>query len=210
MRPFSIRWLLINESASKMLSWSSIRWVGAGSRESRRCGQSSRSGSPARPMARLLSGGEQRCFGPAVCLNLGSSSRFPGISIADSMPHSRWNGWRLNGIRDGGTNWPMRSRRDRERDRRALLHGWRVVRFTWIDVTERPAEVVEIVRALLNQGRSSKLEHSAGDSAACEVENPGFAAPAIPRADSAAYEVDEPWVRGIRPVEPRPGPCPRR
>ena len=52
--------------------------------------------------------------------------------------------------------------RDRERDRQALVHGWRVVRFTWIDVTERPAEVVEIVRALLNQSRPSKLEHSAG------------------------------------------------
>ncbi len=52
--------------------------------------------------------------------------------------------------------------RDRERDRRALLHGWRVIRFTWIDVTERPAEVVAVVRALLNQGPSPKLEHSAG------------------------------------------------
>jgi very-short-patch-repair endonuclease len=52
--------------------------------------------------------------------------------------------------------------RDRERDRQALVHGWRVVRFTWIDVTERPAEIVEIVGALLDQGRSSNMEHSAG------------------------------------------------
>ncbi|MCL1693601.1 MAG: hypothetical protein M3096_07960 [Actinomycetia bacterium] len=38
---------------------------------------------------------------------------------------------------------------DRERDRIALLHGWRVVRFTWSDVTQRPDEVAETVRRLL-------------------------------------------------------------
>jgi very-short-patch-repair endonuclease len=38
---------------------------------------------------------------------------------------------------------------DRERDRKALLHGWRVVRFTWSDVTQRPDEVAETVRQLL-------------------------------------------------------------
>ena len=52
--------------------------------------------------------------------------------------------------------------RDRERDRQALLHGWRVVRFTWIDVTERPTEVVETVRRLLSQCDSSEQRHSAG------------------------------------------------
>ncbi len=39
---------------------------------------------------------------------------------------------------------------DRQRDREALLHGWRVVRFTWADVTERPGEVADAVRRLLN------------------------------------------------------------
>lgn len=39
--------------------------------------------------------------------------------------------------------------RDRERDRQALLHGWRVVRFTWIDVTRTPDEVVSTVRSLI-------------------------------------------------------------
>ena len=38
---------------------------------------------------------------------------------------------------------------DRERDRKALLHGWRIVRFTWADVTQRPDEVAEAVRRLL-------------------------------------------------------------
>ncbi len=39
--------------------------------------------------------------------------------------------------------------RDRERDRQALLHGWRVVRFTWVDVTRHPEDVVDTVRRLL-------------------------------------------------------------
>jgi predicted transcriptional regulator of viral defense system len=33
---------------------------------------------------------------------------------------------------------PMAAQRDRETDRRLLLAGWRVLRFTWIDVMERP------------------------------------------------------------------------
>ena len=40
--------------------------------------------------------------------------------------------------------------RDRERDRQALLHGWRVVRFTWVDVTRHPEDVVDTVRRLLD------------------------------------------------------------
>jgi len=40
--------------------------------------------------------------------------------------------------------------RDRARDRQALLHGWRVVRFTWSDVMQRPDEVADTVRRLLS------------------------------------------------------------
>lgn len=40
--------------------------------------------------------------------------------------------------------------KDRERDRQALLHGWRVVRFTWSDVTRRPEVVARTVRQLLS------------------------------------------------------------
>ncbi len=39
--------------------------------------------------------------------------------------------------------------RDRERDRRAVLHGWRVLRFTWEDLTDQPLMVVESVRGAL-------------------------------------------------------------
>jgi hypothetical protein len=41
--------------------------------------------------------------------------------------------------------------RDRQRDREAMLHGWKVLRFTWRDITERPVEVVETIRAILEQ-----------------------------------------------------------
>ncbi len=44
--------------------------------------------------------------------------------------------------------------RDRERDREAIIHGWRVLRFTWADVTERPDEVVATVRQALAIGQS--------------------------------------------------------
>lgn len=39
--------------------------------------------------------------------------------------------------------------RDRARDREAIVNGWRVLRFTWEDVTERPEEVVATVRRAL-------------------------------------------------------------
>lgn len=43
--------------------------------------------------------------------------------------------------------------RDRERDREAILHGWRVLRFTWDDLIDRPEHVVATVRAALaNRG----------------------------------------------------------
>jgi hypothetical protein len=39
---------------------------------------------------------------------------------------------------------------DRLRDREAAIHGWRIVRFTWHDVVERPHLVVETIRQLLS------------------------------------------------------------
>lgn len=39
--------------------------------------------------------------------------------------------------------------RDRYRDREAIVHGWRVLRFTWEDVHSRPERVLETVRAVL-------------------------------------------------------------
>lgn len=51
---------------------------------------------------------------------------------------------------------------DRERDRQALLHGWRVVRFTWFDVTRTPDEVASTVRRLLDLADSRHVDRSAG------------------------------------------------
>lgn len=41
--------------------------------------------------------------------------------------------------------------RDRRRDNQAQMAGWRVLRFTWDDVTRRPAETARQVKALLQQ-----------------------------------------------------------
>ena len=41
--------------------------------------------------------------------------------------------------------------RDRERDQRLMLAGWRVVRFTWRQLTREPERVAATLRALLAQ-----------------------------------------------------------
>jgi very-short-patch-repair endonuclease len=64
----------------------------------------------------------------------------------DAFPTHRlaieWDSIRYHGQRDAFEV-------DRRRDRSALEHGWRVVRFTWADVTERPDRVVDTVRRML-------------------------------------------------------------
>jgi very-short-patch-repair endonuclease len=42
---------------------------------------------------------------------------------------------------------------DRQRDREAAAHGWVLLRFTWDEVTERPYEIIETVRLLLQDRR---------------------------------------------------------
>jgi very-short-patch-repair endonuclease len=44
---------------------------------------------------------------------------------------------------------PDRFQRDRERQNRLIRGGWRVLRFTWRDLTQRPDHVVAEVRSLL-------------------------------------------------------------
>jgi very-short-patch-repair endonuclease len=41
--------------------------------------------------------------------------------------------------------------KDRKRDRLATIHGWRLLRFTWDDLAERPGEVVDTVARLLGE-----------------------------------------------------------
>ena len=45
---------------------------------------------------------------------------------------------------------------DRRRDQLLRLHGWQVVRFTWDDVTKRPAHVVAVVSAMLSTSVDAK------------------------------------------------------
>jgi very-short-patch-repair endonuclease len=54
----------------------------------------------------------------------------------------------LDGLATHGTRSAFES--DRDRDGRLAVAGYRVVRFTWRDVTRRPAVVVDRVRRLLN------------------------------------------------------------
>jgi hypothetical protein len=49
--------------------------------------------------------------------------------------------------------------RDRRRDRRLLLEGWRVVRFTWRQLVSDPEEVAATIRALLLQPAASESGH---------------------------------------------------
>jgi len=42
--------------------------------------------------------------------------------------------------------------RDRSRDRQVVLHGWRLLRFTWDDVTVRPNLVANAIQAALESG----------------------------------------------------------
>ncbi len=71
----------------------------------------------------------------------------PRRRFDDAFPSHRlaveWDSLRFHGQRDA-------FEADRHRDRSALEHGWRVLRFTWVDVTETPDRVVQTVRRMLD------------------------------------------------------------
>ena len=70
----------------------------------------------------------------------------PHRRFDDAYPMHRlaieWDSFRYHGERDAFES-------DRRRDREAVEHGWRVLRFTWRDVNEHPDGVVSSVRAAL-------------------------------------------------------------
>jgi very-short-patch-repair endonuclease len=39
---------------------------------------------------------------------------------------------------------------DRERQNVIVLHGWQVLRFTWLDLTEYPDRVLAVIRAAIS------------------------------------------------------------
>lgn len=68
----------------------------------------------------------------------------PHRRFDDAFPDRRlaieWDSFRFHGRRDS-------FERDRARDREALAHGWRVMRFTWRNVVDQPDETLAAVEA---------------------------------------------------------------
>ncbi len=70
-----------------------------------------------------------------------STKRFDA-AYPDARLAIEWDSRRWHGLIDS-------FEADRNRDRAALLHKWKVLRFTWRDVTDRPSEVAATVRTLM-------------------------------------------------------------
>ena len=100
--------------------------------------------------------------------------RSAGLSDAAGLPPAAWNcevrdaAGRLIGIGDAvwedlgvvveldGLRFhstPTQRRRDAAKDRQLTVEGWKVLRFTWLDIVETPDDVVAQVRAALGSGR---------------------------------------------------------
>jgi Protein of unknown function (DUF559) len=108
---------------------------------------------------------------PEACSRMTRSEleeRFLAVCVAAGVPRPRVNAWvpldgvgvevdflwpdeRLIAETDGHRVHGTREafERDRRRDRRLLLAGWRVARFTWRQVAGDPAEVATTLEALL-------------------------------------------------------------
>ena len=86
-----------------------------------------------------------------LCRSAGLPRPQPNARLGVLEVDFLWSAQRLVVETDGravhGT--PQAFERDRDRDRRLLLAGYRVVRFTWRQVTGTPEVVAETVRALL-------------------------------------------------------------
>ena len=52
---------------------------------------------------------------------------------------------------------PDQFQHDRHRQNRLVAAGWTVLRFTWRDLTERPAEVIAAITQLLTHLRSHRM-----------------------------------------------------
>ena len=110
-----------------------------------------------------------------------------GLFIAGGLPAAAWNVdlhdadgtmigigdavWaehrvvvEVDGLRFHAT--PDQRRRDNRKDRRLAANGWLVLRFTWLDLMERPKDVVAEVRAAL-AGRRLTLPLAASTDAEC-------------------------------------------
>lgn len=64
---------------------------------------------------------------------------FPGQRVAIEWDSRRWH------------TQKVAFQNDRERDRDAHTHGWRVLRFTWDDVCKRPADTIATIRSVVGR-----------------------------------------------------------
>jgi very-short-patch-repair endonuclease len=62
----------------------------------------------------------------------------------------------VDSIRHHGTRAAFE--RDRRRDQRLTVAGWRVVRFTWRQIADEPAVVVATLRSLLGGERTDQAD----------------------------------------------------
>lgn len=73
------------------------------------------------------------------------------VIAGGSVPDFRFDAERVI-VEIDGWAWhhtPDRFQRDRARQNELILQGWTVLRFTWFDLTQRPAEVLsQVCRAL--------------------------------------------------------------
>ena len=71
------------------------------------------------------------------------------IGIGDAVWAAQKVVVELDGLRFHSSD--AERRRDRQKDRRLQMNGWLVLRYTWLDVVQRPAELVEEVRRSLER-----------------------------------------------------------
>ncbi len=93
-------------------------------------------------------------FGPTICPTL-SANTFPQWAVHDGVgrvdfayPHERLL------VEVDGRRWHSRDQafdHDRRRDQEAVMAGWRVLRFTWRQVSQQPTEVAHAVRTVLRR-----------------------------------------------------------
>lgn len=91
---------------------------------------------------RVLVEGGIRDFETEVPIPWSSTRRFD-VAFVDHRVAIEWDSRR----------WHLQAnafQRDRDRDREAVLHGWRILRFTWSDVHDRPQTVVSTVLSVLS------------------------------------------------------------
>jgi hypothetical protein len=87
----------------------------------------------------------------ALCDRAGVPRPLVNAPLGEIVPDFMWPEYKVIVETDGWETHGPRSarRRDLARDRDLTLAGWRVARFTWVDVRYEPDEVVRTLRGLL-------------------------------------------------------------